>query len=180
MAKKKLTASQRHWWTRTKRLVRYWYLRVIRQNASARNIALGLALGVFVGAMPIIPFQTFAIIALAFIFRTNKLSAWLATCYSNVFTMGPFYTFLFFIGKLVMPFEGLHLDPEHLAMKELIASGWELFLVILVGGLIFGVVAGVLTYFFSVQAIRRYRRLRHERRRRRLEQATPPGDRNLF
>lgn len=172
MKRRKTSLERRHWWVRIKRLTRYWYLRIIRQNASARNIALGLALGVFVGAMPIIPFQTFTIVALAFVFRTNKLSAWLATCYSNVFTMVPFYSFLFVVGDLILPFEGVTFDPNRLAMKELIATGWDAFLVILTGGLIFGVLAGTMTYFFSLYGIRRYRRLRRERRRKRLERET--------
>lgn len=171
MKQQRMSAERRRrWWTRTKRLTRYWYLRIIRQNASARNIALGLALGVFIGALPIIPFQTIAVVALAFLFRTNKLSAWLATCYSNVFTMVPFYSFLFVVGKLVVPFEGVTFDPAHLSMKELIATGWDAFLVMTAGGVVFGVVAAALTYFVSLQAVRRYRKLRHERRRRRVEQ----------
>ena len=169
MNKKTTREDRRHWWTRTKRITHYWYLRIIRQNASAQNIALGLALGVFVGALPIIPFQTITVVVLAFFLRTNKLSAWLATCYSNVFTMVPFYSFLFVIGKLVMPFEGVTFDPKHLAMKELIATGWDVFLVMTTGGVVFGVVAALLTYFVSLQAVRRYRMLRHERRRRRIE-----------
>lgn len=168
--------DRHHWWTRTKRVSRYWYLRIIRQNASAQNIALGLALGVFVGALPIIPFQTVTIVAVAFVFRTNKLSAWLATCYSNVFTMVPFYSFLFVIGKLFMPFENVTFDPEHLSMKELIATGWDAFLVMTAGGVIFGVVAAVLTYFISLQAVRRYRHIRHERRRRRLAASVRPEE----
>ncbi|MGE4293769.1 MAG: DUF2062 domain-containing protein [Desulfovibrio sp.] len=161
--------ERRQWWTRTKRISRYWYYRIIRQNASAQNIALGLALGVFVGALPIIPFQTITVVVLAFLLRTNKFSAWLATCYSNVFTMVPFYSFLFVIGKLVMPFEGVTFDPKHLSMKELIATGWDAFLVMSAGGLVFGIVAALLTYFVSLQAVRRYRKLRHERRQRRIE-----------
>lgn len=137
-------------WTRYKRGARYWYLRIIRQSASARNIALGLALGVFVGALPIIPFQTVTIIPLAFIFKTNKLSAWLATCYSNVFTLVPFYTFLFYVGKTCLPVGDIVFDPKKLEMMQLIATGWDVFLVMLAGGFIFGIPAAGLTYFFPI------------------------------
>ncbi|MGE4505335.1 MAG: DUF2062 domain-containing protein [Desulfovibrionaceae bacterium] len=153
-------------WERFKRSARYWYLRIIRQNASPHNIALGLALGVFVGALPIIPFQTFTIIALAFVFRTNKLSAWLATCYSNLATMVPFYTFLFCIGNAVLRIEGVHFDPKKLEMMQLIETGWDVFLVMCAGGVIFGIPAAVLTYLVSLRLIRRFRILREERRAR--------------
>lgn len=151
-------------WAKLKRSARYWYLRVIRQNATPHTIARGLALGVFVGALPIIPFQTFTIIALAFIFRTSKLSAWLATCYSNPATMVPFYTFLFFIGKNVLPVEGVRFDPKHLEMMEFIHAGWDLFLVMCVGGLIFGIPAAALTYVVSLRLIYRFRALKEARR----------------
>ncbi|MEF2145889.1 MAG: DUF2062 domain-containing protein [Desulfovibrionaceae bacterium] len=163
--------SRQDWRTRARRTCRYWYLRIIRQNASARNIALGLALGVFVGALPIIPFQTVVIVGLAFLFQTNKLSAWLATCYSNVFTLVPFYTFLFFIGKFVLPLEGAIFDPNKLSMSDLIAAGWEVFLVMTVGGLVFGIPAAVATYFVSLRVVRRYRQIRQEHRKRKLAQS---------
>ncbi len=155
------------YWAQGKRTLRYWYLRVFRQNASPKNIALGLALGVFVGALPIIPFQTVTILPLAFLFRTNKLSAWLATCYSNLITLVPFYTFLFFVGKTVLPVKNIHFAKNKLEMLQLIETGWDVFLVMLTGGFIFGIVAGIFTYFIALQAITRFRRLRRERRKNR-------------
>lgn len=157
-------------WTRLKRAARYWYLRVIRQQASARSIALGLAVGVFVGALPIIPLQTVTLIPLAFIFRVNFFSAWLATCYSNVATMVPFYTLLFIIGKACLPVGDISFDPSKLEMMQLIETGWDVFLVMLAGGLIFGLPASFLTYFSSLKAIRRYRRIQVERRLNRKQQ----------
>lgn len=149
------------------RCSRYWYLRVVRQHASAHNIARGLALGVFIGALPIIPFQSVVVIALAFVLHTNKFSAWLATCYSNVFTLVPFYYFLYRVGILVVPVQGLVFDPKHLGMRELIAAGWDLFGVMMLGGVLFGVPATVITYFVSLKAVQRYRHMKSERRARR-------------
>ncbi|MGE4554120.1 MAG: DUF2062 domain-containing protein [Desulfovibrionaceae bacterium] len=155
------------WWRRQARCSRYWYLRVVRQHASAHNIARGLALGVFIGALPIIPFQSVVVIALAFLLRTNKFAAWLATCYSNVFTLVPFYYFLYRVGELVVPVQGLVFDPQHLTMRDLITAGWDLFGVMMLGGVVFGVPATVLTYFVSLKAVQRYRQMKSERRARR-------------
>ncbi len=150
--------------TRIKRTLRYWYLRIIRQNASAHNIALGLAVGVFVGALPIIPLQTVTLLLLVYPLRINFLSAWLATCYSNLFTMVPFYTILFYIGKICLPVSDIHFDPNKLEMVQLIATGWDVFLVMLAGGIIFGIPTALATYFFSVRIVRRVR-IRRQRRR---------------
>lgn len=149
-----------NWWGRLKRSSRYWYLRVLRQKSTPRELAFALALGVFIGAMPIIPFQSVVVIALAFAFRVNKLAAWLASCYSNAFTMAPFYYFLFVVGNFFLPFKGVMFDPSRLEMAQLIESGWELFSVIFAGGLIFGIPATLLTYFLSHFIIRRYRERR--------------------
>lgn len=158
--KKSMFSREGNWWDRLKRSSRYWYLRILRQKSTPRELAFALALGVFIGALPIIPFQSIVVIALAFVFRVNKLAAWLATCYSNAFTMAPFYYFLFLVGNFFLPFKGLQFDPSQLEMAQLIQSGWQLFSVIFAGGLIFGIPATFLTYFLSHLLIRRCRERR--------------------
>ncbi len=148
------------------RLARYWYLRVVRQHASPHTTARGVCLGFVIGALPIIPFQTVVSILLAFAFRTNKLVTWLATGYSNVFTMVPFYYFLYRIGIFIFPFENVAFDPKHLEMTELIHAGWEMFLVMVAGGVVFGAVGGTALYFLTLFAVKRYRQIRRERRQR--------------
>lgn len=157
-------------WARFLRNLRYWYLRIIRQNATAETIARGLAVGVFIGALPIIPLQSVTLLVLVYPLRINFISAWLATFYSNVFTMVPFYTLLFIIGKACLPVGEISFDPNRLEMMQLIATGWDVFLVMLAGGIIFGVVASIFTYVFSLQIIRRTRRHRDARRKLRRSQ----------
>ncbi|MUM78329.1 DUF2062 domain-containing protein [Pseudodesulfovibrio sp. F-1] len=148
------------WWTGAKRWSRLWYLRLMRQNSSPRNLAAAMALGMFIGAMPIMPFQSVVVVALAFAFRVNKLAAWLATCYSNAATMVPFYYFLFKVGRAVTGVEGVTFDASKLEMEQLISAGWDLFLVMFAGGLAVGIPATVATYFLSLFIIRRYRQRR--------------------
>ena len=146
-------------WSRAKRWTRYWYLRLMRQNSSPRNLAMAAALGMFIGALPIIPFQSIVVIALAFVLRVNKLAAWLATCYSNAATMVPFYYFLYLVGSAVTPFH-VTFDPSRLEMEQLLSAGWEVFAVMFTGGLAFGIPASVVTYFLTLYIVRGYRRRR--------------------
>ena len=148
------------WWAGSKRWTKYWYLRLMRQNSSPQNLAAAMALGMFIGAMPIIPFQSVVVIALAFFMRVNKLAAWLATCYSNAATMVPFYYFLYKIGTTVTPYSNVAFDPNNLEMEQLIASGGDVFIVMFAGGLAFGIPATIVTYFLSLYIIRRYRQRR--------------------
>jgi len=147
-------------WKGAKRWTKYWYLRLMRQNSSPKNLAAAMALGMFIGSMPIIPFQSVVVIALAFVFRVNKLAAWLATCYSNAATMVPFYYFLYQVGVSVTPFTNVAFDPNNLEMEQLISAGWEVFVVMFAGGLAFGIPATIITYFLSLFIIRRYRERR--------------------
>ena len=147
----------RRWWIGSKRWTRYWFLRLMRQKSSPRNLAAACALGMFIGAMPIIPFQSVVVIALAFVMRVNKLAAWLATCYSNAATMVPFYYFLFLVGKTVMPFKDVAFDPNNLEMTQLIDAGWRVFAVMFAGGFVFGIPATIITYFLTLFVVRRYR-----------------------
>lgn len=147
-------------WINTRRVSRYWYLRIMRQKSSPRNLAGAMALGVLIGALPIIPFQSIAVIAIAFMLRVNKLTAWLATCYSNIFTMVPFYYFLFKVGKALLPFENVTFDPNRLEMEQLIEAGWGMFSVMLCGGLIIGIPAAILAYVLTLYFVRAYRRRR--------------------
>lgn len=147
------------WWIGAKRWTKYWYLRLMRQKSTPKNLAMACALGMFIGSLPIIPFQSVVVIALAFVMRVNKLAAWLATCYSNAATMVPFYYFLYEVGSAVTPLK-VAFDPKNLAMEQMINAGWDVFLVMLVGGLVFGIPATIVTYFVSLFAIRRYRERR--------------------
>ncbi|MDD4951797.1 MAG: DUF2062 domain-containing protein [Desulfovibrionaceae bacterium] len=163
-------------WTRIKRTVRYWYLRVLRTRASAHSIALGCGLGVFVGFLPIIPFQSVTVLALAFVFRASKLPAWLGTFISNPFNMIPFYLMLFVVGRFFLGLMGLEFDqqmfslayvkshlfsnPDGLSMKDMIQYGWRFFLVMMFGGVVAGIPSAAAAYLASLYVVRRYRRRR--------------------
>ena len=150
-----------NWRERLARIGKYWYLRVVRLKAEPHNIAIGLALGIFVGFLPIIPFQSVVVIALAVIFRGNKLAAWVATFISNPVDMVPFYLMLFVIGKFMLTTVGFHFDPDQyslefvrvniieriaagdMGMLDIIRLGGKFFLVMVAGGLFAGIPASI-------------------------------------
>lgn len=146
-------------WKSFSRLLRLNYLRILRLKASAHSIALGAALGIFVGCLPIIPFQSVLVIALAFIFRANKLAAFSCTWISNAFNVIPFYYMLYKIGSHFMPFS-VEFDPHHLSLQELFDQGWRLTILMTVGGLVIGIPSSIAMYFLSLRAVLTYRRRR--------------------
>lgn len=150
-------------WGRFKRIIRFNYLRIIRLKTSAHSIALGVALGVFVGFLPIIPLQSVTVLTLAFIFRGNKIAAFFSTFFSNAANLVPFYAMLYFVGSYFVPFNTVQLDYAHLEMSELIHQGWDLFIVMMIGGVVLGIPAAIVMYFLTRNAVLVYRRRRAAR-----------------
>lgn len=142
---------------------RYWYLRVLRIRANPKKVALGLAVGVFVGFLPIVPFQILTAVTLAFLCKGNKLAAALGTWVSNPLNI-PFLYYLFYIvGKFFWPIEtSIHL--QSFEMQEILKFGWDIFAMMCLGGAILGLPAAIITYFAFKKILERYNQKRLEKR----------------
>ncbi len=141
-------------------------------KTSAHSIALGCSLGIFIGFMPIIPFQAITVITLAFVFRANKIAAFTCTFISNVANVVPFYTMLYMVGSLFMPFESVRFDPGLMAefdIRVMLDQSWRLLVVMMLGGVIMGVPSSIAMYFISLKIILTYRRRRAMRLLRRRQ-----------
>lgn len=147
------------WWHRARRFVRFQYLRLMRQSASAHSLAMGLAVGVFVGFLPIIPFQTVTSLALAFVLRGNPVGAAIGTLVSNPLNVIPFYAMLYWVGGLcwrtTVPF-----DPTNLNMSHMLELGLDFFLVMCLGGVLLGIPAACITYVLTFRGVNAYRQRR--------------------
>lgn len=147
-------------WESFKRAIRYNYLKIMRLKASTHAIALGLAIGIFVGFLPIIPFQTVVALALAFVLRGSKIPAAVGTWISNPVNLIPFYTMLYYVGRWVMPMEAPELDFSNLALESMIQQGWGLVVVMFTGGVVLGIPGAFITYVLTFRAVNRYRQQR--------------------
>ncbi len=70
-------------------------------HLNRRSIAFGLALGLFVGFMPILG-QMFLAAALAIVVRVNLPIAVMSVWVTNPFTMGPIYYFSYQLGAAIL------------------------------------------------------------------------------
>lgn len=156
-------------WEKIARSSRYAYLRIVRIKAPAESIALGLALGVFAGALPVLSLQMAIAVSLAFVFRGNILAAALGTWWSNPFNWAIVFPLLYMLGKVFVPVDVPHLSMHeliNLPFLELVQRGWKWLLITTLGGVIAGVPLAMASYFVTLRAVRVY----HDRRaRRRLE-----------
>ncbi|MEN9229640.1 MAG: DUF2062 domain-containing protein [Thermostichus sp. DG02_5_bins_236] len=145
-----------------KRGLRYLYLRLLRLQSSPKEIARGLAVGVFAGCFPIFGFQTLAALVLAVPFRGNKLVAAAGTWVSNPFTYVPIYAFNYQVGEWLLG------SQSSIATTELVATTWKHWMqwsmevsgTLFVGCAFVGLWGSLISYFLGLWLVQR---IRHRR-----------------
>ena len=148
-----------------RRTIRYYYLRIIRLQGDPHVLARGVAIGIFVGITPTIPFHTILAIVLAFILRSSKIAALLFTVIvSNPLTLFFQYYFSWRLGTWLtfkdLSWEKiqaiLDLISAHTGFQETVIAlsglGQDALIVLLVGGITlalpFTLVGYLLAYLF--------------------------------
>ena len=122
-------------------------------------IAKGMAIGVFVGVTPTIPFHTVIAIFLSFILKGSKLAAATGVWACNPITFPLFYYGSYKVGTylfgLSTPF-----DPSYETLTELFKTGVELTLAMISGGVIIGIPIGVVAYIITLKIFTRIRTIK--------------------
>ncbi|MCB2181093.1 MAG: DUF2062 domain-containing protein [Desulfobulbaceae bacterium] len=171
------------------RFFRYYYLRFIRLQGDPKEIARGVAIGVFIGITPTIPLHTILIIATALFCRASKLAGILAGCLvSNPITFFFQYYFSWRLGTLLTPYElsweRIHelmaIITGHLGFKETLAElsklGWHAISLMLVGGVVLALPFTIASYFLSLYFYKSIRRKRLRQRAEKLVQYYESSD----
>jgi hypothetical protein len=157
------------------------------------RVALGLAIGVFVGWMPIIGIQMSIAAVAALALRGNVTAAVLAVWFSNPITLIPCYWLEWWVGWLAM---SLFVDLPWLGLdwiRDMITGLgdkgfwegtrfllgrkflWDFFVPANVGGAILGIVTGLASYPYVRRAVLRYQKHRQRQQLVWLKQSRPAG-----
>jgi uncharacterized protein len=136
--------------------IREFVKRIKKLEGDPHYIAMGMAIGVFVGITPTMPFHTVAAVALAFILRGSKAAAALGVWFCNPITapffyLGSYKTGMFILGHSA-PF-----DVKYESVLELIKLGTDVTMAMIVGGIILGILPGIASYFITRNIIIRIR-----------------------
>lgn len=150
-------------WRRPWRVLRCHYFKLMRIDDPPHQVALGLAIGVFVGCLPIVPFQFVTTLALAFIFKGSKVASMLGTLVSNPLNFVPFYMTVYYIGRAVTgidisPPTPSMFHPDNFDFADLLAGSRDLLIVLMTGGFTLAIPSSIIAYFIGLQAVVRYRR----------------------
>ncbi len=122
-------------------------VRLRQLEGNPHYLALGMAVGIFVAIMPIIPFQTLVAFGLAFIVRGSKSAAVLGTWLSNPLTIPLVYFANYKVGCLLLGYADTADSIAFDSFDQLMELGVEVTLAMLLGGAVIGAVLGVAAYF---------------------------------
>lgn len=116
---------------------------------SPNKVALGLAIGVFVGFTPTWPIQTGIALIVAIFLKGNKVTAAAGVWVSNPLTIPVLYPFWHWIGKSISPFNNGTQMPADWNLVDLLYTGWTLVFNTMVGGLLLGIIIAPLSYLIA-------------------------------
>ncbi len=160
-------------------VVRY----LVHQRASPEAIARGMAIGLIITFTPTVGIQIALAIVFATLFNANRISAILPVWLTNVFTVPPTYAFTYWVGSHAFPRKGYTFVSVRNQLSKLILRHdfyrldlhfrdfyelcKDIFVPMMVGGLVVGTVAAAVGYPLTLRWVRRHRARRSERIRER-------------
>ncbi len=161
------------------RQIKYYCLRFSRLKGEPHELALGMALGVFAGMIPIVPFQTAFAITLALFFKGSKIAAALGTWVSNPLNWYFLYFYSYKLGAFILGLTeqkalfrsimaAVRAGEEYMVIVgKIFGAGSSFITAFLLGGVVMGVISATPAYFIFLnmfRSIRKWRRSRKERR----------------
>jgi uncharacterized protein (DUF2062 family) len=141
-----------------KRTFRYHWLKFRRLQGDPRKLAWGMALGVFIGVTPTVPFHTILALTLAPLLRVSPVTAYLGIWIMNPLTIAPLYLAAYKVGKVCLHAVGKPLIMPQVynfqAFLHLLGKGG---LALQIGGLIIALPPAIISYFLTLWVMQRYR-----------------------
>lgn len=140
---------------------------VMNSNTSTREVADGVAIGIFVGFSPVIGLHMALVLLLVFLLKKNKWAALLASCICNPLTVVPMFILNYWVGEFLYP-QALTLAEVkaifmNLELHQLLTVGVDLLIPIFLGSVVTG---AVFSWTARHLCLRYYDRLRQQWRRR--------------
>ncbi|MDM8525095.1 DUF2062 domain-containing protein [Desulfococcaceae bacterium HSG8] len=136
-----------------------FYERLLKIRGHPREIALGFALGIFVGMSPTIGFQTPIAIFLAAIFKWNKVSSALGVWISNPVTAPAIYSITYVVGAYLLGIRKVgntFNDVDTTTVMNMLSGAPEILWAMFVGGVITGLPLSIICYYFCYSAVQKY------------------------
>lgn len=139
-----------------------FYNEFVSLKGEPAPIAMGMAMGVFIGVTPTIPFHTVLIVVLGLLFRQNITSACLGSwLISNPLTIPVFYVVEYELGKRLLVDAPGHLILNDYTVWTAMGMGWHIAVPLLTGGIIIAPLFAIPAYFITHRIISAVRAKKH-------------------
>jgi uncharacterized protein len=133
-----------------KKRILYIHHKFISLKGDPKAIAMGMAIGVFVGVTPTIPFHTALLLLITVLSKQNVTAAYLGSwIISNPITIPVFYFCQYELGHHLLGLPSIDNNLAALSIQQIICIGWRIAIPLLVGGLIMAPIFAVPAYFIA-------------------------------
>jgi len=137
-----LTENKKSYWKRLREMLS-------AKNYSPHERALGAAVGVGVGLLPVSPFQIPVLALICIKLKCFRALAFVTVWVANPFTYVPIYAADYVIGSWILRISAdNYIDFSNVTLKALFKAGPSICLSILLGGIILSVTSTLITYVF--------------------------------
>ena len=136
------------------------YERFVKIRGRPREIALGFALGIFIGMSPTMGIQMPIAVFFAALFKWSKISSAFGVWITNPLTSPFIYSLTYIVGAKVLGLRTAMALPADFTwdiVKEMLKNAPAIFGALTVGGILVGLPLAVLSYYLSFAAVNKYR-----------------------
>ena len=147
-------------------MIRRIYERFLKIRGRPREIALGFALGIFIGMTPTMGIQMPIAIFFAAMLKWSKISSAFGVWITNPFTSPFIYSLTYIVGAKALGLKATLTLPDELTwsiVKEILKNAPVIFGALTVGGIIVGLPLAILCYYLSYAAVNKYQQLIKEK-----------------
>lgn len=127
-------------------------------NGEPRYVAKGFALGSFIGMMPIPGFQMLVSLFIATIIKAHKTAAVIGVFNTNILTGVFIFAFNYWLGKKLLGISPSFAMPDKISLDfiyTILSAGSDVFISLLVGGMITGTVSWFIAYYLVLFVFKR-------------------------
>jgi uncharacterized protein (DUF2062 family) len=135
------------------------YRRFIKIHGTPREIALGFALGLFIGTSPTMGFQIIIAVFLAAVFQWNKITAGMGVWITNPVTAPFIYSGTYVLGSKILGLDNQFSFPDGFTISTLVQMMKEapnIFTALTVGGIIVGLPLAAAGYYIVYSLVKKY------------------------
>ena len=133
-----------------KKRIATFYEKFISLQGEPARIAAGIALGVFVGVTPTIPFHTIIIVLVSLLFRQNLTAGYLGSwAISNPLTIPLFYAVQYELGRFLLGMERCRFELRDYTFNNITALGSQILIPLLTGGILMAPLFAILAYWIA-------------------------------